>query len=251
VVAPGARTWARLVLRSRRATIREAAGKGPWLVVAPHPDDESLGVGSLIAELVSAGGQVFVAFLTDGAGSHRDAPGWSEGRVGRVRAAEGRHALRCLGMTAKVLPLQWRDADPFAPGSRQFESSAGLLAGWCRNRGIRAIATTWSGDPHCDHEAAAGLSRVVAKRLGAELYEYVVWGWSKPDIESSLRGYRSMSVDVSRGRPRQRRAIACHRSQTGMRILGAPGAFKLPKAMIALADRPRLILLSERTSHAP
>src|SRR5690606_16204888 len=39
-------------------------------VIAPHPDDESLGCGGLIAALAADGRAVQVVFVTDGAGSH-------------------------------------------------------------------------------------------------------------------------------------------------------------------------------------
>jgi LmbE family N-acetylglucosaminyl deacetylase len=250
VVAPGARAYAKLVLRARRWTQREASAKGPWLIVAPHPDDESLGTGSLIASVAQAGGRAFVAFLTDGVGSHPEAPGWSAARVGRTRAAEARGAMRQLGVSHPPLHLGWPDADPHPRDSDAFARSVGALAAWCRRRGVRSIAVTWRDEPHCDHEAAAELAAAVAHRLHADLYEYLVWGWTLPDVDLRLRDRRIVAIDVTRGRPRQRRAIACHRSQTGTRIAGARDAFRLPRTMLALADRPRLVLLPRSASHA-
>ncbi len=250
MVAPGAGAWRRLALRSQRMTISEAARLAPWLVIAPHPDDESLGVGSLLAGIIARGGEAFVAFLTDGEGSHRDAPGWSATRIASARAAEARHAMRALGVTAPPLVLGWPDAAPCDADSSLFAQSLRSLVAWCRQRRIRAIAVTWRGEPHCDHEAAATLAMALARRLNVRLYEYLVWGWTIPDVEQKLRGYRSTVIDVAEGRNRQKRAIACHRSQTGTRIGGAPDAFRLPQAMIDLAARPRLVLLTGRTANA-
>src|SRR5580704_16937481 len=47
-------------------------GAQPLLVLAPHPDDESLGCGGLIADCQARGQPVYVLILTDGAGSHRN-----------------------------------------------------------------------------------------------------------------------------------------------------------------------------------
>lgn len=228
----------------------EAARRGPWLVIAPHPDDESLGTGSLLAGLAISGRQASVAFLTDGAGSHRDAPGWSPARVAWTRAAEARHALRRLGVSQPPCLLGWPDGAPYSRESRAFERSVRALVFWCRRRGVRSVAVTWRGEPHCDHEAAAALATAVARRLRSALYEYLVWGWTMPDIDTALHGRRAVAVDVSHGRARQRHAIACHRSQTGARIVGARDAFRLPREMIGLAARPRLVLLTGRMSHA-
>jgi LmbE family N-acetylglucosaminyl deacetylase len=251
VVAPGARVWARLVLRGRSMTLADASARGPWLIIAPHPDDESLGAGGLLAGIAGVGGHAFVAFLTNGAGSHLDAPGWTAARVARTRAAEGRHALRRLGVSHPPLMLGWPDADPYLPEDSTFQSSVRSLVAWCRHLGVRSIAVTWGGEPHCDHEAAATLAAAVADRLRAQLYEYLVWGWTNPDLRSQLRKRQIVSIDTAVATPRQRRAIACHRSQTGTRIVGARDAFRLPRAMIDLAGRPRLVLLTRRTTNAP
>ena len=52
------------------ADVATIAGSGPILVLAPHPDDESLGCGGLIAQACAAGIEVHVAILTDGSMSH-------------------------------------------------------------------------------------------------------------------------------------------------------------------------------------
>ncbi len=41
--------------------------RGPWLVFAPHADDESFGMGGTIAKAVQAGITVHLVVLTDGA----------------------------------------------------------------------------------------------------------------------------------------------------------------------------------------
>ena len=43
---------------------------GPYLIVAPHPDDEVLGCGGLIAQTVALTGRVYIVFLTGGESSH-------------------------------------------------------------------------------------------------------------------------------------------------------------------------------------
>src|SRR5437762_1448664 len=48
------------------AGLDRISGGRPLLVLAPHPDDESLGCGGLIAESCARGGTVHVVILTDG-----------------------------------------------------------------------------------------------------------------------------------------------------------------------------------------
>lgn len=77
------------------------------LVVAPHPDDETLGAGGLMQRVVEAGGSVRVIFLTDGdayfAGvrydEHKRRPKPGDYRdYGRRRQREARAALGRLGL---------------------------------------------------------------------------------------------------------------------------------------------------------
>ncbi len=80
------------------------------LVVAPHPDDESLGAGGLMQRTLAAGGRVHVLFLTNGDGypeavevatGHHE-PSASEYRgFGELRRAEALVALEHY----RVLPL--------------------------------------------------------------------------------------------------------------------------------------------------
>src|SRR5688572_25381912 len=80
------------------------------LVVAPHPDDESLGAGGLMQRTLAAGGRVHVLFLTNGDGypeavevatGHRE-PSASDYRgFGELRRAEALVALERY----RVLPL--------------------------------------------------------------------------------------------------------------------------------------------------
>ncbi len=250
MVAPGAAAWRRLVLRSRPIALHDPALRRPWLIVAPHPDDESLGTGSLIATILDAGGTVYVAFLTDGDGSHRGAPGWTAARLAEARAGEARRALHALGVTRPPLRLRWQDAHPMTPGAADHERTVRRLATFCRWRRIDALAVTWAGEPHCDHEAAAILAEAVAKRARLPLYEYLVWGWTCADIDARVRHRSCISIDVAHGRTRQRRAINCHRSQIGGRISGTADSFRLPRSMIELANRPRLVLLTRRVDNA-
>jgi LmbE family N-acetylglucosaminyl deacetylase len=80
------------------------------LVVAPHPDDESLGAGGLIQQTLAGGGRVHVLFMTNGDGypeavevatGHRE-PSASDYRgFGELRRAEALVALEHY----RVLPL--------------------------------------------------------------------------------------------------------------------------------------------------
>jgi LmbE family N-acetylglucosaminyl deacetylase len=82
------------------------------LVLAPHPDDESLGCGGILHEAVRAGIPVHVVFLTNGDANELSFLVWerhpvvtSKGAVdmGRLRGEEARRATRALGLPADAL----------------------------------------------------------------------------------------------------------------------------------------------------
>src|SRR5574341_782493 len=89
------------------------------LVVAPHPDDGTLGAGGLIQRVLRLGGAVQVVFMTSGDGFpqgvelalHLQHPGAQDYRAyGQLRQAEAQRALATLGVRAKdVLFLGFPD----------------------------------------------------------------------------------------------------------------------------------------------
>ena len=249
MVAPGAAVRRSLVQRARPLRL---TGRGRWLILAPHPDDETLGMGGLIARLAAAGTAPIVAFLTDGSGSHTNAPGWTPQRIASLRRAEAHEALRDLGVTTPAVQLGWADANPHSPESKAFARSVRQLTSLCRRHHVRHLAVTWPGEPHCDHEGAASLAQAVAQSANLQLHHYLVWGWTRPDLAAVLGPVRTHRIRTSGFRPAQRRALSRHRSQRGGRILGGT-AFRLPRSMQALVDQPFTLLLepprAPRTIH--
>lgn len=138
------------------------------VVVAPHPDDEILGVGGLLALLTAAGTQVEVLSVTDGEASH---PGGSvgPGQLAPLRAAETARALAALGVNAATRRLRLPDGgreDLERPvvNALRLEPGAWLLG-------------PWQGDGHPDHEAVGRACATAAQRDGARLLAYPVWAW--------------------------------------------------------------------------
>ena len=76
---------------------------GTSLVVAPHPDDESLGCGGLIAESCARGRPPVVVVMTDGAASHPSSPSYPADRLRALRESETAAALSILGLSSESL----------------------------------------------------------------------------------------------------------------------------------------------------
>jgi N-acetylglucosamine malate deacetylase 1 len=221
---------------------RSAWRDARWLVVAPHADDETLGVGGLIAQVARTHRLGAVVYLTDGAGSHPHEDERSRRALTAMRRQEATLSLRRLTSSRQPVPvfLDWPDATPHPSGSHDFEAARRRLAGLCRRGRIDAIAVTASHEPHCDHVAAFDLAAAVAGSSGLghmALFEYVVWAPQPPR--------RPNRVVQTNAMPKGLRTLAlnAHRSQIGPAF---GEGFRLPLWQLRMADRDRLYLRKAR-----
>ena len=192
----------------------EVLAGAPALVVAPHPDDESLGCGGLIAEAVATGCPVHVLVVTDGAGSH---PGvFPPDELRRLRQRETVAAVAVLGLRAEHVTF-WTVPDGHAPRhGRAARRLASSLAGLVRELGARTILTAWDFDSHPDHVAAYTYARLAAGRGGVAVFAYPVWAWTlRPRLAVPNRPLAGFNLPVWAHLDAKRAAVMCHGSQTG------------------------------------
>lgn len=211
----------------------------PVLVLAPHPDDESLGCGGLLAACRDHGVHAHVIVLTDGAGSHPRSRQYPPTKLAALRENEARAAVRALGLGDDQIAFLGLPDGKAPIVGRRFADAVARVAEFACAREIGTICTTWAHDPHPDHQAANLIGQQVAQDTGARLLCYPVWGWTVPPHAwlpaMQVRGSRLNIADYL---PAKRRAIACHRSQYTDLIRDDPDAFRLSKEVLALFDRP-------------
>lgn len=211
--------------------------EGPILVVAPHPDDESLGCGGLIAGSVRAGQRLHVVFVTDGGASHRRSRSWSRARLASCREEEAQEALRRLGAgDCGRSFLRLPDAAMPAPGSAAYAEARSRLIALLRAFAPRLVILPWRRDPHCDHRDSWSLVMdcLAATRLGPEILEYAIWldELGGDGDHPCSREMERVSLDVSMHVETKRHAVMAHRSQLGALITDDPAAFVLRDATI-------------------
>ncbi|UPG93089.1 PIG-L deacetylase family protein [Luteibacter aegosomatissinici] len=158
------------------------------LVVAPHPDDESLATGMLIQRCLAEGGSVDVVLLTDG----DDNPWpqrWLEKRIivgaagrrrwGGRRRREVVAALARLGVgPARLHAMGWHDMQVTTQLRRHYDSSIGQLRAVLTQVRPTLVVIPDLGDRHPDHGAAHVLTRLAMLGTGipAEVLTYMVHG---------------------------------------------------------------------------
>lgn len=142
------------------------------VVVAPHPDDETLGTGALIAACAARGLPIQVLSLTRGEASHPESTAWTPSTLGVARLAEQREALRRLGASGALVEEAGLPDGAVAAAEGR---AADFLAQ--RISPSDLVLVTWRSDGHPDHEAAGRAAAAACARQGARLIEYPVWAW--------------------------------------------------------------------------
>lgn len=182
------------------------------IVIAPHPDDEVLACGGLLAALAERGTAVTLVSVTDGEGSHPDSRLWPPHRLRSVRRQESRSAMTLLGFAPDQLGWQYLG---LPDGSVAAHAAALELCLASLVRPGDCLLTTWRGDGHCDHEAVGEIAAASAQRASARLIEAPVWAWHWAAPEDSrlpwARARKWMLDDQQLAR--KRLAVAAHVSQ--------------------------------------
>ena len=215
-------------------------------VLAPHPDDESLGCGGLLALAAAAGRPARILVLSDGAGSHPHSRLFPAPRLRDLRRQEALDAAAALGVAPDDVGfLDWPDGDVPAGGQRLEDAARAVLDA----AGQTTLVATLGLDPHKDHEACWAIGRHAAALGGLRLLGYPVWSWRYlyPEMNEGLGPLpaaewagppQGMRLDVAAMLPRKQRAVASHRSQLGQVISDDPSAFALSPAVLAVLQRP-------------
>ncbi|GIE48908.1 acetylglucosaminylphosphatidylinositol deacetylase [Amorphoplanes nipponensis] len=202
---------------------------GPPLVVAPHPDDEVLGVGGLLARLPDAE----VVAVTDGEASHPGSTVYTPARLAALRRKETAEALRRLGLPGT--PVRHLGQ----PDGGIDENALTVALGRLLTPGRWCLAT-WRGDGHPDHEAVGRAAAAACAATGARLLEYPIWTWhwAEPGDER-VPWERARRIDLPPGARRAKEA-AIQAFPSQIADLGPePGdAAILPPHVLARFRRP-------------
>lgn len=152
----------------------------PILVVAPHPDDETLGCGGAIALLRQLAQSVHVLVVSDGAQFHPHFPDYPTSTWRQRRESETLAALKLLGVDAEAVTfLGYLERTIPSPEDAEFEAAIARCRAYLQALAPSLIFLPWRSDPHRDYRAVWKLIR----RASADLpnlprqIEYPIWEW--------------------------------------------------------------------------
>jgi LmbE family N-acetylglucosaminyl deacetylase len=189
----------------------------PWrsvVAVVAHPDDESFGLGAVLATFIDAGSSVAALCFTHGEASTLHGV---EGDLAHVRVDELHAAARVLGVDPVRL-LDFPDGALTEADLARLSAHVVELAERVGADGLLAFDSD-GVTGHPDHVRATAAAVAAGQRLGLG-----VLGWTVPrtvatclntEYGAAFTGHDPDGIDlvVPVERTVQRAAIACHRSQ--------------------------------------
>ena len=197
------------------------------MILAPHPDDECLGTGGLIQQVIHGGGKIHVTFITNGDNNpwpqrYVDRR-WSIGphdrqRWGQRRKLEAQKSLQVLGngkVTCDFLELPdagilklWQDGD---------RHLSHTIAAHLSKLKPDLLVTPCEFDRHSDHRAtqAYAIDALKIANHTCDRLTYLIhrpWGMKilnspKPDLQLSL---------TESHQQKKLQAIQCHETQMAL-----------------------------------
>ena len=204
---------------------------GKTLIVAPHPDDESLGCGGAIALLRSFNVEVEVLTLSDGTLSHPNSVKFPAEKLRDLRENEMLDALEILGVNEENITF-FRYKDRSVPDKNSVQTVA-QCADYLDLIKPQTILVPWRRDPHPDHRAAFSL--INAANKAAKIIEYPIWLWeiAESDDAPTFNEVDAFRLDISSVALQKQRAINAHQSQTTDLIDDDPHGFRLTPDILA------------------
>ncbi len=181
--------------------LNEPPGSGRVLVVAPHPDDETIGPGGTLALHADAGDSIHCVFLT--AGLSGDPTGKEDpAEYGATRQAEARHAAAVIGIGELEF---WGYPDNHVISEADVAGLVPRVVKLLERIRPDVVYGPHLADQHSDHYTAAVLIKraLAAVENPPPAFGYEVWS----------AGSASHVIDVSSVYDRKREAIRCYPSQ--------------------------------------
>jgi LmbE family N-acetylglucosaminyl deacetylase len=143
------------------------------LIIAPHPDDEVLGCGGLIARLVNKKISPHIIIMTGGEGSHYGCCTTPHEDIIRARRQLTFQATQILGLPASHIHcLDYVDGEISLKNTVETDKLRRLLD----ELSYDTVFVPHKGEGWSDHLQTAEIVKNIVQK-DVELYEYCVWVW--------------------------------------------------------------------------
>jgi LmbE family N-acetylglucosaminyl deacetylase len=197
---------------------------GPWLVFAPHADDETYGMAGSLLKAHAEGIQTHLVVLTDGA------LGGSAESLVDVRNKEVQQAAKILGISSVD---SWQQPD------RGLTVSAALVERVCQKISELGVASIFFPGPlelHPDHRNTALLVWSAVQKLRNAAARTNAYSY-----EIGVQNPVNLFIDITAQRPRKEKAMAVYGSQNEENNY---------EELVLSLDKGRTFTLDSQVSHA-
>lgn len=231
--------------------LREMATVKDWgktLIIAPHPDDESLGCGGAMALLRQFEIPVSVLVMSDGTLSHPNSRQFPAVVLRDLREREMISALNILGVEeSETTFLRFKDRSVPNIQKEDFIAAVKLCQNYLQHKSPQTILLPWRRDPHPDHRATTQIISEAVKKSDEtpKFIEYPIWIWELAETADAPRTDEVLAfrLDISRVVEQKKSAIMAHESQTTDLITDDPEGFRLTAEILANFAAPFEIYL--------
>ena len=223
---------------------------GSTLVVAPHPDDETLGCGGTIALLRQFRIEVSVLVISDGTMSHPNSKSFPASRLRILRENETLEGVGLLGVTAEnVKFLRLKDSKVPVRNAPDFDDAVKLSQNYLKQVNPNTVLIPWRRDPHPDHRATTEILRAAIEAFPRppRIIEYLVWTWERavPEDLPCSEEASAYKINIEAVLHQKQRAINCYRSQVSNLIDDDPEGFWLSPQVLEHFKQPSELFLEE------
>lgn len=224
---------------------------GTTVIIAPHPDDESLGCGGTIALLRQAGLPVHIIFVSDGTLSHPNSKKYPAEKLLKLRESEALNALKILNVAAGDASfMRLKDRSVPIPGEPDFETAVQKLLQILQPLQPDTILVTWEKDPHPDHRAAWQMVNAAASGLKKKprMLQYLIWIWELgKNTDLAVNQFNKLYfIGIKTVFNLKKQAVAAHISQVSNLIDDDPEGFILSPEILAHFDHADELFIEQK-----
>jgi len=164
------------------------------VIVAPHPDDEVLGCGGLMQQLIELNCKILILAVSNGTQSHPNSTKYSPDQLNILRPQESLAALNCLGVaeSAEHIALDLQDGQIHLQTDQLWQGLAQVVSA------DDILICSYAFDGHPDHEAVGKTVQAYAKAQQLPCFHVLIWAWhwAKP-LDSRIDWNRAKAYSLT------------------------------------------------------